>query len=89
MASSVTGERNQTIVKKATDRGCQKLTVETNMPIPHFYDSKPSWKTGCKVNHTTTRPFGLISHTIRKSPEQVGKGYEMSEIYQADQMADR
>lgn len=65
-------------MKKATDRGCQVPTVKSYVPIPHFYDSRSSWKRGCKVHRTATRPCGLISPAIRKTPEWVGKGYEMS-----------
>ena len=73
MATTVTGERNETTMQKATDRSCEIITTETSTPFPHFSDSESSWKTGCKVNRTTTPPFCLISHTIRNPPEQVGK----------------
>ena len=44
------------------------------MCIPYFYDSKPSWKTCCKLNHTNMHPSCLISHTIRKPSRKLVKG---------------
>lgn len=44
------------------------------MCIPYFYDSKPSWKTCCKLNHTNMHPSCLISHTVRKPLRKLVKG---------------